>query len=148
MMQKEKKTKNDIPDDLFYDSRDYWIKVAQEAAIGLTDYGQSNIGDIIYLDFVPAGTVVRRGDRCGSIESGKWVGNILAPVSGVIVETNREAEADPHKVNADPYGRGWLYRMKPANRSEISLLMGSGAYKAWSEERTRLEEKHLQGWSD
>jgi glycine cleavage system H protein len=76
------------------------------------------------------------------------VGNILAPVSGVIVETNREAEADPHKVNADPYGRGWLYRMKPANRSEISLLMGSGAYKAWSEERTRLEEKHLQGWSD
>ena len=65
--------------------------------IGLTDHGQSHIGDIIYLEIAPAGTIVRQGDRCGSIESGKWVGNLLAPISGVIVETNREAEADPHQ---------------------------------------------------
>jgi glycine cleavage system H protein len=142
-MQKEKKKRRDIPDDLFYDSRDYWIKIAQEATIGLTDYGQSDIGDIIYLDFVSAGTVVRRGDRTGSIESGKWVGNILAPVSGVIVETNREAEADPHLVNVDPFGRGWLYRMEPADLKEINLLMDSGAYKAWSGERNGRKEKHL-----
>ncbi len=137
-MQREKRA---IPDDLFYDRNDFWIKVAEEAVIGLTDYGQGNIGDIIYLELVAAGTVVRRGDRCGSIESGKWVGSLLAPVSGVIVETNREAEADPHKVNADPFGRGWLYRMEPANRNEIDLLMDSGAYEAWIEERIRLKEK-------
>ena len=137
-MQMEKRA---IPDDLFYDSNDFWIRIAKEVVIGLTDYGQSNIGDIIYLEFVPAGTVVRQGDRCGSIESGKWVGSLLAPVSGVIVETNREAEADPHKVNADPFGRGWLYRMEPANRNEIALLMNSSAYKAWIEERIRLKEK-------
>ena len=130
-----------IPDDLFYDRSDYWIKVDQEVVIGLTDYGQSNIGDIIYLEFVPAGTVVRQGGGCGSIESGKWVGSLLAPVSGVIVEINREVETDPHQVNADPFGRGWLYRMEPADRNEIARLMDSSAYKAWIEERIRLEEK-------
>ena len=130
-----------IPDDLFYDRSDYWIKVDQEVVIGLTDYGQSNIGDIIYLEFVPAGTVVRQGGGCGSIESGKWVGSLLAPVSGVIVEINREVETDPHQVNADPFGRGWLYRMEPADRNEIARLMDSSAYKAWIEERIRLKEK-------
>lgn len=135
-MQMEKRA---IPDDLLYDRSDYWIKVDQEVVIGLTDHGQSNIGDIIYLEFVPAGTAVRQGDRCGSIESGKWVGSLLAPVSGVILETNREAEADPHQVNADPFGRGWLYRMEPANRNEIALLMDSSAYRACVEERIRLE---------
>ena len=133
--------KRAIPDDLFYDRSDYWIKVDQEVVIGLTDYGQSNIGDIIYLEFVPAGTVVRQGGGCGSIESGKWVGSLLAPVSGVIVEINREVETDPHQVNADPFGRGWLYRMEPADRNEIARLMDSSAYKAWIEERIRLEEK-------
>ena len=133
--------KRAIPDDLFYDSADFWIKIDKDAVIGLTDYGQGNIGDIIYLEIVPTGTVVRRGDRCGSIESGKWVGSLLAPVSGVIMEPNREAEADPRQVNADPFGRGWLYRMKLANRNEISLLMDSGAYQTWIEERIRLEQK-------
>jgi glycine cleavage system H protein len=137
-MQMEKKT---IPDDLFYDRSDYWIKVDQEVVIGLTDHGQSHIGDIIYLELSPAGTAVRQGGRCGSIESGKWVGNLLAPVSGVIVETNREAETDPHQVNVDPFGRGWLYRMEPADRNEIARLMDSSAYKAWIEERIRLAEK-------
>lgn len=135
-MQMEKRA---IPDDLFYDSNDYWIKVDQEVVIGLTDYGQSHIGDIIYLELSPAGTTVRQGGRCGSIESGKWVGSLLAPVSGVIVETNREAEADPHQVNADPFGHGWLYRMEPTDRNEIARLMDSGAYKAWMEERIGLE---------
>jgi glycine cleavage system H protein len=131
--------KRAIPDDLFYDRSDYWIKVDQKVVIGLTDYGQSHIGEIIYLELSPVGTTVRQGSRCGSIESGKWVGSLLAPVSGVIVETNREAEADPHQVNADPFGRGWLYRMEPADRNEIARLMDSGAYKAWIEERIRLE---------
>ncbi len=140
--------KGALPDDLFYDRNDFWIKVAEVALIGLTDYGQGNIGDIIYLELVPAGTVVRRGERCGSIESGKWVGSLLAPVSGVIVEANREAEADPRQVNADPYGLGWLYRIEPANRNELGLLMDSGAYKAWIEERIRLEEKNSPGGVD
>lgn len=131
-----------IPDKLFYDSNDFWIKIDEDAVIGLTDYGQGNIGDIIYLEIVPTGTVVRRGDRCGSIESGKWVGSLLAPVSGVILETNREAEADPRQVNDDPFGQGWLYRLEPANRNEIGLLMDSCAYKSWIEERIRREEEH------
>jgi len=128
-----------IPDDLFYDRSDYWIKVDKEVVIGLTDHGQGNIGDIIYLEISPVGTIVRQGGRCGSIESGKWVGSLLAPISGVIVETNRKAEADPHQVNADPFGCGWLYRMEPADRNEIARLMDSDAYKAWIEERIRLE---------
>jgi glycine cleavage system H protein len=137
-MQREKRA---IPADLFYDSADFWVKVDQEAVIGLTDDGQGNIGDIIYLELVPAGTVIRRGDRCGSIESGKWVGSLLAPVSGVVLETNREAQADPRQVNADPFGRGWLYRMELANRNEIGMLMDSGAYRACIEERIHREER-------
>ena len=133
--------KRGIPEDLFYDNNDFWIKVAKETVIGLTDYGQGNIGDIIYLELVPAGRIVRQGDRCGSVESGKWVGNLLAPISGVIMETNRDAEANPYQVNADPFGRGWLYRMEPADRNEIALLMNSDAYKTWIEERIRLAEK-------
>lgn len=144
-MQTEKRA---FPDDLFYDRNDFWIRVAEEAVIGLTDYGQGSIGDIFYLELVPVGTIVRQGERCGSIESGKWVGSLLTPVSGVIVEANRDAEADPRRVNADPFGRGWLYRMEPADRNEIGLLMDSGAYKAWIEERIRLEEKNSQGWID
>jgi len=135
-MQIDKKT---IPGDLLYDRGDYWIRVDKEVVIGLTDHGQHNIGDIIYLEISPAGTTVRQGGRCGSIESGKWVGNILAPVSGVIVETNQEAEAEPHRVNTDPFGRGWLYRMQPADLNEIARLMDSGAYRAWIDERIRLE---------
>jgi len=134
--------KMDMPAGLFYDRNNFWIKVGEEAVIGLTDYGQGNIGDIIYLELAPAGTVVRRGERCGSIESGKWVGSLLAPVSGVIVETNHKAEADPRQVNADPFGLGWLYRLEPANRNEIGLLMDSVAYEAWIEEQIRLEEKN------
>jgi glycine cleavage system H protein len=130
-----------IPDDLFYDRGDYWIKIDREMVVGLTDHGQRNIGDIIYLEIAPAGTTVRQGGRCGSIESGKWVGNILAPISGVIVEINREAEADPHRVNDDPFGCGWLYRMKPADRDEIARLMDAAAYGAWIEERIRSEAK-------
>ena len=128
-----------IPENLCYDRRDYWIRVGQDVRIGLTDYGQRNIGDIIYLEISPAGTTVRQGGRCGSIESGKWVGNLLAPVSGVIVETNREVEADPRQVNDDPFGRGWLYRMEPADRKEIDWLMDSAAYRSWIEERLRHE---------
>jgi len=89
--------------------------------------------------------VVRQGGRCGSIESGKWVGNILAPVSGMIVETNREAEADPRRVNTDPFGSGWLYRMAPTDRKEIDDLMDFSAYRAWVNERGRLEEQDRQG---
>jgi len=137
-----------LPGDLFYDRNDFWIKAAGAVVIGLTDYGQGNIGDIIYLELVAAGTVVRRGERFGSIESGKWVGSLLAPVSGVIVETNRAAEADPRRVNADPFGLGWLCRMEPADRGEIGLLMDSAAYKAWVEERIHLEEENSQGWID
>lgn len=140
-MQGEKRA---IPDDLFYDRNDFWIKVGEEAVIGLTDYGQGSIGDIIYLEFVPVGTVVRQGERCGSIESGKWVGSLLAPVSGVIVEANREAEVDPRRVNADPFGRGWLYRMGLSDRSEIGRLMDSIAYQALIEERIRREKDNSQ----
>jgi len=140
-MQGEENKERNIPRGLLFDSSDCWLKITEETVVGLTDYGQSNIGDIIYLDFVPAGTAVRRGDRCGSIESGKWVGSLLAPISGIIVETNSEAKADPHKVNTDPFGEGWLYRMEPVDRKEITHLMNLDAYKAWIQERINLKEK-------
>lgn len=131
----------EIPEGLLFDESDYWLKIDEHTVVGLTEYGQENIGDIIYLDFVPPGTVVRRGDRCGSVESGKWVGNLLAPISGIVSETNSDVQADPHKVNADPFGEGWLYRLTPTDRKELALLMDAARYRDWIEKRTISGQK-------
>ncbi|HWP97795.1 MAG TPA: glycine cleavage system protein GcvH [Syntrophomonadaceae bacterium] len=131
-----------IPEDLYYDWGDYWIKVTgNQAVIGMTEAGQSNIGDILYLDLVSEGTVVLRGEKVGSIESGKWVGSLKAPLSGVVVEVNRQLEEDPRQVNTDAYGQGWMFRMELTDVGEISKLMDPRAYKAWTEEQMCLAKE-------
>jgi len=131
-----------IPEDLFYDTHDFWIKVnGEEAVVGLTDYGQSNTGDILYLELSRGGEEFKQGDRFGSIESGKWVGNLTAPLSGVVLECNHEVASHPRKVNADAYGEGWLYRIKLSNPDELKSLMAAQEYGAWIAEQENSEEE-------
>lgn len=123
-----------IPEGLYYDQKDLWVKlVGGLAVIGMTDYGQKNTGDILYLELLEQGTSLCRGDQCGSIESGKWVGVLNSPLSGIIVEKNRAVELNPRQVNADAYGAGWIYRLAPVNLQELDSLMNARAYGDWIE---------------
>jgi len=129
-----------IPEDLFYDTNDLWIKVDGEiAVVGMTDYGQSNTGDILYLELSRGGETFQQGDRFGSIESGKWVGNLTAPLSGIILDSNQEVECNPRKVNTDAYGEGWMYRIKLSNPNELKSLMPSQEYAQWVAEQIENE---------
>lgn len=131
-----------IPENLFYDTNDYWIKVdGEEALIGMTDYGQNNTGDILYLELSQGGQRIKQGDRFGSIESGKWVGNLTAPLSGVVVDSNREVESNPRKVNTDSYGAGWMYKLKLSNPDEVGKLMAAKDYAKWVTEQINSEQE-------
>lgn len=131
-----------IPENLFYDTHDFWVKVTGgEAIIGLSDYGQSNTGDILYLELPHEGEVIKKGDKLGSIESGKWVGNLIAPLSGTIMEINNDVVIHPRKVNADAYGEGWMCRIKLSNSDELKLLMTSQGYRHWIIEQENSEER-------
>ncbi|MGD0152279.1 MAG: glycine cleavage system H protein [Thermacetogeniaceae bacterium] len=131
-----------VPEDLHYDRKDYWVQpAAGEVVIGLTAYGQSVAGDVLYLELPPVGTLVRRGEVSGSIESGKWVGGLAPPVSGMVVEVNSDLEADPAGVNQDPYGAGWLIKVKLTDLSELDDLLSPGAYREWIEEQIRRERE-------
>jgi glycine cleavage system H protein len=131
-----------IPENLFYDTNDFWIKInGQEALIGMTDFGQSNTGDILYLELMGCGENISRGERCGSIESGKWVGNLNAPLSGTVIDNNSEVIFNPRKINADAYGQGWMYLIKLSNPSEVQSLMTAKDYAAWVNEQLKNEQE-------
>lgn len=129
-----------VPEDLLYDRNNYWVKVTgNEAVVGLTHYGQSTAGDVIYLELPPVGTVVRRGEGFGSIESGKWVGKLIPPVTGEVIEVNSGVTADPGEVNRSPYTAGWLIRIRLEDPSELECLMSPEDYREWVREQERME---------
>lgn len=121
-----------IPENLYYDQNDLWIKIEGSlAVIGMSEDGQKNTGDVLYLELAAPGTVLRRGEKFGSIESGKWVGNLNAPLSGVVEETNRAVERSPRQVNRDAYGQGWMIRLVLSHPEELQSLMTSTEYADW-----------------
>lgn len=132
----------EIPRDLLYDRNNYWVKVeGSEAVIGLTDYGQNTTGDVIYLELPPVGSVIRRGEVFGSIESGKWVGKLTAPVTGEVIEVNSGLADDPGEVNRSPYTSGWLIRVKLEDPSELEYLLRPDEYREWVKEQEMVEMK-------
>ena len=131
-----------VPEGLRYDRNDYWVDAAAgEAVIGLTAFGQDVAGDILYLELPPVGSSVGRGVDCGSIESGKWVGRLLPPVTGIVLEKNNVLEADPSGINLDPYGDGWLIKVRLADTAEVEELLNPVAYREWIEEQIRREQE-------
>ena len=130
------------PEGLLYDGNNFWVKIAgKKASVGLTPYGQGTIGDILYLELVSAGTAVRKGEKIGSVESGKWVGTLVAPLTGIVLQTNREVEAEPRLVNVDPYGQGWLIIMECSDPDELEALMDGGAYQEWVKQQVERESR-------
>ena len=128
-----------VPEELRYDVNDYWVRVGGDAAaedslvtIGLTDYGQDSIGDLLYLDPPAVGALLVRGAECGSLESGKWAGMLRAPVGGVVHRGNPLLAAALRVVNDDPFGAGWLFevRLGPTGAAEFATLLTPAEYRA------------------
>ena len=127
-----------FPSELYYESQAYlWVRVEGEiATIGLTALALETFGDIVYISPIEAGKSVKRGQAIGSIEAAKMVDNLVAPISGEIIAFNEEVQHNPGLINADPYGGGWLVRVKPSawDRDEASLIHGT-ALEGWIKEQ-------------
>jgi glycine cleavage system H protein len=119
-----------VPEDLKYTADHEWVRVEDDGhvVIGITDYAQDALGDIVYVDLPAVGTSVSAGSTFGEVESTKSVSELLAPVSGEVVERNEALESAPDVVNSDPYGDGWMVRLRVAEGS-VELLDAT-AYQA------------------
>ncbi len=120
-----------VPDDLVYSSDHEWARVEDGLVrIGITDYAQDALGDVVYVQIPTIGIEVKAGDRISEVESTKSVSDIYAPVTGTIVEVNTDLAEEPQRVNDDPYGDGWLCVLRPADVSELDSLLDAAAYQA------------------
>jgi glycine cleavage system H protein len=109
-----------------------WIQLDGDiATIGITDYAQKELGDVVYVELPETGSSVSKGDACSNIESVKAVSDIYSPVSGEIVEANGQLEDKPESVNQDPYGSGWIFKIKVGASSELDGLMDHKQYEAY-----------------
>ena len=119
------------PADRLYTKDHEWVRITGSAAvIGITDHAQSALGDIVYVELPKTGAAIEQGKPIGVVESVKAVSDIYAPVSGTVTDVNGTVVDDPAKVNADPFGEGWLVKITVANADETKSLMDAAAYDA------------------
>jgi glycine cleavage system H protein len=120
-----------FPDTVRYTSEHEWIRVeGDEAFVGITDYAQSELGEIVFVDVPTIGETVAQGEVFGSVEAVKTVSDLNMPATGEVLEFNEELEAHPELVNEDPYGAGWMVRIRLSDPSELDSLMDAAAYEA------------------
>ena len=120
-----------FPSNIKYTSEHEWIRVeGDEAYVGITDYAQSELGEIVFVDVPTLGETVGQGEVFGSIEAVKTVSDLNMPVSGEVLELNEELDAAPELVNNDPYGKGWIIRIAIKDAAELDRLMDAAAYEA------------------
>jgi glycine cleavage system H protein len=123
-----------MPDDLYYHSDHAWVKVEDDSTvrIGMNDFYQQTAGDTTYIDLPFEGDEVEQGETCGKIQSAKWVGKFVSPLSGEILEINEDLEDDPTLINTDPYGEGWIMKMKPESLDEeLPTLIHGEDVESW-----------------
>ncbi len=119
-----------FPENIKYTSEHEWIRVeGDEAYVGITDYAQSELGEIVFVDVPTMGETVGQGEVFGSIEAVKTVSDLNMPVTGEVLEINEELDAAPELVNNDPYGKGWIIKISVKDASELNNLMDAAAYK-------------------
>ena len=117
------------PSDVKYTKDHEWIRIAGDTAeIGITDYAQQQLGDVVYVELPDVGKTVTAGDSFGSIESVKAVSELFAPVSGEVVEVNADLKDHPERVNGDPHG-AWMIKIKPSNAADADALLDSAQYQ-------------------
>lgn len=119
-----------IPDDLLYTQEHEWVRVEDgEAVVGITDYAQSELGDVVYVELPEVGTKTKQMEPFGTIEAVKAVSDLYAPVSGKVIEVNEALADQPDLVNKDPYGEGWMIRIQMEDPSELDSLLDAEAYR-------------------
>lgn len=120
-----------IPANLKYSADHEWIKIEGNiATVGITDFAQGQLGDIVFVDIQTEGETLAQGDVFGAIEAVKTVADAIMPISGKIIEVNTELESTPEAVNKDPYGEGWMVKIELSDPSEIDSLLDANGYKA------------------
>jgi glycine cleavage system H protein len=119
-----------IPSDLKYTKDHEWIRVlGTTATVGITDFAQGELGDIVYLDISTVGKDVARHEVFGTVEAVKTVSDLYMPVTGKVLEVNSALDGSPEKVNADPYGDGWMVKIELKNAAEVAELLSADQYK-------------------
>ncbi|WP_438426591.1 glycine cleavage system protein GcvH [Aquimarina macrocephali] len=119
-----------IPEELKYSKDHEWIRIENNIAhIGITDFAQGELGDIVYVELESVDEELNEGEVMGSIEAVKTVSDIFMPISGTVIEVNEELESNPEMVNSDPYTNGWLAKIEISNPNEIDALLNADGYK-------------------
>lgn len=119
-----------IPDNLKYTSDHEWVKIdGDEAMIGITEFAQKELGDIVFIEVETEGEALETGEAFGTIEAVKTVSDLFMPVKGEVIEFNAELESNPEIVNKDPYGEGWIVKIKISDTSELDGLLDADGYK-------------------
>ena len=120
------------PAELKYTKNDEWLKIEGDTAtIGISDYAQDAINDIVYVEFPDVGATIKQGATFGVVESVKAASDVFMPISGTIAEVNKSLVDTPETINTDPYGKGWLIKIKVADATEANSLMDAAAYIAY-----------------
>jgi glycine cleavage system H protein len=120
-----------VPQNLRYNSSHEWVLLEGDiATIGISDHAQEELTDVVFVELPPVGKTVDVGDPTAVVESVKAASDIYAPVSGEVVEVNNEVEANPALVNTDPYGKGWIFRLKVKNAAQVEALLDASGYEA------------------
>ena len=118
-----------VPNDLLYTSDHEWVSVeGNVATIGITDFAQSELGDIVFVEFPELNSTLEKGQSIGSIEAVKTVADLYMPISGIVIAVNKNLDKNPEAVNDTPYGDGWMVKVEIANQDEISDLLTATAY--------------------
>src|SRR3954454_20836285 len=129
-----------IPEDLRYTAEHEWLTAPRPAAdgavthkVGITDFAQDSLGEIVYVQLPEIGAEVKAGESLGEVESTKSVSEIFAPVTGTVVARNDQLDTTPELVNSDPYGEGWLVEIRPADPAPVEALLDAAAYRDLTE---------------
>jgi glycine cleavage system H protein len=119
----------EFPADLRYTKEHEWLRLeGGEGIVGITDFAQDALGDVVFVELPAVGTVLTRGQAFGVVESNKTVSDLFAPVGGRVLAVNQDLREDPERVNRDPYGAGWMLRIAVAQPDEVNGLLDAGAY--------------------
>lgn len=117
------------PDDLRYATSHEWIRPGDPATVGITHFAQDELGDLVYAELPAVGRILAAGESFGSLESVKTVSDIYAPAAGEVVEVNGALTTQPELINSDPYGAGWLIKLRLSDSSELDNLLDASAYE-------------------
>ena len=122
----------EIPEDLNYTVEHEWVRAASGTVlrVGITDFAQDALGDIVFVTLPEAGTEVQAGEPCGELESTKSVSDVYAPVSGTVSQVNGALDANPELVNSDPYGEGWMFEVEVSGPEALDGLLDAAGYRS------------------